>query len=398
MAKKALFQDHHNDILRQYKIAIIMSVYYINPRTENKWFIENPLWSAPDDGGYLNLSEGNGIKPSEIDKNENSLWRYKKALRLNSDIVTLGEGFTPLITTKWQNRVVNMKLDYLMPSGSFKDRGTAVMMNYLRQQNIDYILEDSSGNAGSSIATYAAFMGMRCRVVVPAAAPQGKKTQIYALGAEVIEIEGSREEVTNAALSMSKDIFYAGHNYQAYFLEGTKTLAFELWEQLHYRAPDAVIVPLGQGSNVIGLYLGFKELLRGKQINKLPRIYGIQAANCAPYHACYAVGKNDFVPIIPKPTIADGIASFRPVRLKENMEAIVSSGGECLVVEEEEIISSCHALHQRGFYTEITSAVVIAAFEQMIKVNKIAEQETTILVLTGNGLKATDRIASLMQK
>src|SRR5262249_21150923 len=137
-----------------------------------------------------------------------------------------------------------------------------------------------------------------------------------------------------------------GHNYQAFFLEGTKTLAFELWEQLGFRMPDAVIVPLGQGSNVIGLHIGFKELLTSEQIEKLPRIYGVQAANCAPYYAVYQSGGENCISITPQPTMADGIASYKPVRLRENLNAMRQTSGACLVVKEEEIISAheelCH--------------------------------------------------------
>jgi threonine synthase len=372
---------------------------YINPRTRKTWSIEMPLWSSPDDRKYVNLTEGKGIVRNLIDTQCNSLWRYRAALPLiNSNIESLGEGFTPLIETKWKSRTARMKLEYLMPSGSFKDRGTAVMMNYLKQCGIDYILEDSSGNAGASIATYAAFMGMRCRIVVPVSAPQGKKTQIRAMGAEVIEISGTREDVTKATLEMAKDIFYAGHNYQPYFLEGTKTLAFELWEQLEYNAPDVVIAPLGQGSNVMGLHIGFKALLAQGQIPKLPRIYGVQAASCAPYFAVFRSGRQDYIPITPRPTIADGIASFKPVRLAENLQAMRETGGECIAIEEEDIISAHQELRQRGFYTEPTSAVAAAAFDKLARENKIFDTEIIVLILTGSGLKATDKIATLLEK
>lgn len=372
---------------------------YLNPRTGKTWPIETPLWCAPDDGGYVNLSEGEGLTREQIDARCHSLWRYGAAIRVPAqNITSLGEGFTPLIETRWKNRTVRMKLDYLMPSGSFKDRGTAVMMNYLKQCGIDYILEDSSGNAGASIATYAAFMGIRCRIVMPSSAPQGKKTQIRAMGAEIVEISGTREDVTDAALEMAKGVFYAGHNYQPYFLEGTKTLAYELWEQLGFCAPDIAIAPLGQGSNVMGLYNGFKELLAAGQVSKLPRIYGVQAANCAPYFAAFRSGKQAYVPVAPLPTLADGIASFKPVRLAENLQAMHETGGECLAIEEGNILSAHRNLCRGGFYVEPTSAVAAAAFDQLVEENKISAAETAVLVLTGHGLKATDKIESLLEK
>ena len=289
---------------------------YVNPRTGAEWPTEAPLWRAPDDGGYVNLSPGAGLGPGDIDRGELSLWRYAKALRLAAPpIVTLGEGWTPLVHTTWGERPVWFKCDHLMPSGSFKDRGTAVMLNYLHQVGIEAVLEDSSGNAGASVATYAAALGMSCRVLVPASAPAPKKVQIAAFGAEVVAIEGSRDDVARAAEAEAERMFYACHNRQPHFLEGTKTLAFELWEQMGFRAPDAVVAPLGQGSNIMGLHIGFQELLAAGEIERLPRIYAVQAANCAPYHAAFeALGEpggetgGETIEIVAKPTLADGIA------------------------------------------------------------------------------------------
>ena len=127
------------------------------------------------------------------------------------------------------------KLESQMPTGSFKDRGTAVMLNHLIEVGVGPIHEDSSGNAGSSIATYAAAAGLQCRIYVPATAPRGKVVQIAASGAEVRAIPGTRQAVTEAALAAVGESFYASHNWQPFFIEGTKTLAYELWEQLGFR-------------------------------------------------------------------------------------------------------------------------------------------------------------------
>ncbi len=370
---------------------------YVNPRTQRTWPVETPLWAAPDDGGYLNLTEGKGISANEIDTKENSLWRYRAALRgIDANVKSLGEGFTPLVDAAFGGKNIKLKLDYLMPSGSFKDRGTAVMLNYLKTRGVESILEDSSGNAGASIASYAAYLRLRCRILVPASAPQGKKVQIKAAGADMIEIAGTREDVTDAALAMAKEIFYASHNYQAFFLEGTKTLAFELWEQLGFEIPDAVVVPLGQGSNVMGLHIGFRELLAAKQIKQLPRIYGVQAANCAPYFTTYQTGGETFTPIVPQATVADGIANAKPVRLRENLTAMRETNGACLAVAEQEIIAAHKELCQSGFYVEPTSAAALAGFNQLSQQGKIKNNETAVLILTGHGLKATDRIQSLL--
>ena len=157
------------------------------------------------------------------------------------------------------------KLDFMMPTGSFKDRGMTVMVSYLKSRGLDHVLEDSSGNAGASLSAYAAAAGMRCRILVPETASYPKIAQIAACGADVVTIQGSRQDVAEAALAMSAEIFYASHNWQPFFVEGTKTLAYELWEQLGFRAPDNVVVPVGYGSNVLGCERGFAELLRERR-------------------------------------------------------------------------------------------------------------------------------------
>src|SRR5207244_10640056 len=170
--------------------------------------------------------------------------------------ISLGEGWTPLVLRDWQGANVHFKLESQMPTGSFKDRGTAVMLNHLLEVGVGPIHEDSSGNAGASLATYAAAAGLPCRIYVPATAPRAKIVQIAAAGAEVRAIPGSRQAVTEAALAATGESFYASHNWHPYFIEGTKTLAYELWEQLGFAVPDNILVPTGYGSNILGLDRG----------------------------------------------------------------------------------------------------------------------------------------------
>lgn len=370
---------------------------YINPRTGATWPTTDALWKAPDDGGYVNLTPGPGLTPADIDTAEHSLWRYRRAVRLpRRPEATLGAGWTPLLPTPWNGLTVQMKADYLMASGSFKDRGTAVMLNYLKQAGVTSILEDSSGNAGASAATYAAALGLECRIMVPAAAPEAKKIQMAAMGAEVVAIAGSRDDVADAALAESERTFYASHNHQPFFLEGTKTLAFELWEQLGFQAPDCVVAPLGQGSNIMGSHIGFAELLQAGQIDRLPRIYAIQAAHCAPYHAAFQSGDDTVTPFPAQPTIADGIASATPVRLREVLAAVRESGGATLSVTEDEIVQGFTQLARCGFFVEPTTGAAAAGLTRLIDEGAIRPGETVAVVLTGSGLKAVEKIGSTL--
>src|SRR5262249_37220956 len=159
----------------------------------------------------------------------------------------------------------------------------------------------------------------------------------------------------DAALAMSREIFYASHNWHPLFVEGTKTLAYELWEQLGFRAPDNVVVPLGYGSNVLGCDRGFSELLRRGEIDRKPRLFGVQAASCAPYYAAFRSGVEHFVPVPAAPTIAEAIASSKPIRIREVLAPVRVSGGEIVAVAEDEIVRALAGLASQGFYVEPSS-------------------------------------------
>jgi threonine synthase len=372
--------------------AMTNDARYINPRTGATWPTAEPLWCAPDDAGYVNLTPGPGLSPEQIDTGEHSLWRYREALRLGSPARTLGEGWTPLVDAEWDGLPVHMKAEFLMPSGSFKDRGVSVMLSYLKQCGIREILEDSSGNAGASVATYGAALGFACRIYVPASAPAPKRYQIAAMGAEVIPVPGTRDDVAQAARAASKTCFYAGHNLQPFFLEGTKTLAFELWEQFDFSVPDNIVIPCGQGSNVMGCHIGFRELLARGLIASLPRLFAIQAANAAPYYAAYVAGSDEPVEIEAKPTIADGIASARGVRVREVLQAVRETGGRCLAVREDEIVDALRRMTAQGFFVEPTTAAAGAGLSRLIADGDITAGQSTVVILTGSGLKAVETI------
>jgi threonine synthase len=357
---------------------------------------DRPLWHC-DCGGPLDLEPGQGLRRSDIDADDASLWRYRAALALKeSPRVSLGEGWTPLVTRHWDGAPVRFKLESQMPTGSFKDRGTAVMLNHLLQVGVGPIHEDSSGNAGSSIATYAAAAGLRCRIYVPASAPRGKVVQIAAAGAEVRAIPGTREAVTEAALAAIGESFYASHNWHPYFIEGTKTLAYELWEQLGFAVPDNILVPTGYGSNILGLDRGFDELIRQGEISRRPRLFAVQAENCSALAAAWAVGAADYVPFTPTATIADGIATVKPVRTAEVLAALRRSGGGVVTVSEAEIGPALKTLGRLGLFVEPTAATAGAALSRLLRDRTIRPDKTTIVVLTGHGLKATDKTAKLL--
>jgi threonine synthase len=357
---------------------------------------DRPLWRC-ECGSHLNLSSGRGLNRSEIAAGEASLWRYAKALAVAAPPrVSLGEGWTPLVLRDWQGAKIRFKLESQMPTGSFKDRGTAVMLNHLLEVGVGPIHEDSSGNAGASIATYAAAAAIPCRIYVPAAAPRGKLVQIAASGAEVRAVPGTRQNVAEAALTAIGESFYASHNWQPFFIEGTKTLAYELWEQLGFVAPDNILVPTGYGSNILGLDRGFEELERNGEIVGRPRLFAVQAANCAAFAAAWEAGEDRFVPFSARPTMADGIATPRPIRVREVLGALRRSKGGVVAVAEDEIAPALAALGRRGLFVEPTAATAGAALTRLLRDGTIAAGQLTVAMLTGSGLKAAERVGELL--
>jgi threonine synthase len=358
---------------------------------------DRPRWRC-DCGSHLNLAPGAGLKRGQIAAGEASLWRYAAALALaGPPRVSLGEGWTPLVRRDWAGAPVHFKLESQMPTGSFKDRGTAVMLNHLLEIGVGPIHEDSSGNAGAALATYAAAAGLPCTIFVPSSAPRAKLVQIAAVGAELRPVPGPRQAATEAALAAIGESFYASHNWHPFFIEGTKTLAYELWEQLGFRPPDNVLVPTGYGSNILGLARGFDELARqGEIAGTGPRLFAVQAKNCAALAAAWAAGADHPVPFAAASTVADGIATPRPVRTAEVLGAVRRSGGAVVAVDEAAIAPALQALGRCGLFVEPTAATAGAALTRLLADGTITAGETTVAVLTGHGLKAAERIADLL--
>jgi threonine synthase len=329
----------------------------------------------------LNLGAPAIFDPQQIDARAHGIWRYRRTFPLPSDAepVTLGEGGTPLVTATVDGRAVHFKLEYLNPTGSFKDRGMAVMLTALRAGGVREAIEDSSGNAGASFAGYAARAGIKARVFVPAAASGPKRAQIAAFGAEVVPVEGPRSKASEAALAAAGEgAVYASHIYNPLGLAGHATAAYELWEQLGH-APENVVLPVGHGTLLLGLQRGFKVLKAAGWIERLPKLIGVQALACAPLWAVQTYGPQGLGWVAEGETVAEGIRVARPVRGDAVLAAIAESGGALLAVDEPAIAAGRDALARLGFYVEATSAVIWEALKQ-------TPGECAAL-LTGHGLK-----------
>jgi threonine synthase len=369
---------------------------YIDPRSGATFPLDQPRWCGPDLAPLL-LTPLPGLTREQIDGTTRSLWRYRAAFPFAvDDPVTMGEGTTPLVPRTIAGVQVLLKCEWFNPTGSFKDRGSSVMISLLRAQGIEHILEDSSGNGGAAVSAYAAACGMAATIMTPASTSPAKTVQMRAHGATVELIPGSRQDTADAAVARSSSVFYASHNWHPFFLQGTKTLAYELWEDLGFRVPDNVITPCGAGSNVLGCEIGFSELLRAGQIERLPRIFAAQPANCAPIAAAFMAGSDAAVPTTIAPTMAEGTAIARPIRLREVLGTLRQTRGGAVTLTEQEIARATLDLARIGIYVEPTSAQAAAACAKLLETGTITPEQTTVLVMTGTGLKATPRIAELL--
>jgi threonine synthase len=346
-------------------------------------------WRCPC-GGPLDLPRSTTSSLVEAGTGGAGLWRYRSAFPAIADgnAVTLGEGLTPLLPARHRPGL-SYKLDYLFPTGSFKDRGTTVLASCLRQLGIERAVEDSSGNAGASMAAYFAAAGIAATIFVPAATSPGKTDQIRAFGADLRRVEGSRADVTQAAMDALDAGYYASHLWSPYFLAGTMTVAFELWEQLDQRVPDVVIVPAGGGTLLLGAYLGFQHLMRAGLTSRMPTLIGAQAERFAPLYRAFEAGRESTagVPFDEGQTWAEGIRLRDPPRSRQMLRAVRETGGWFEPVPEAEIRAAWRLLARQGLYVEPTAAVAPAAAERIAARGAIKRDQTTVVVLTGSGLK-----------
>jgi threonine synthase len=302
----------------------------------------------------------------------------------------MNEGFTPLEEVAFNGNRTLIKIDYLFPTGSYKDRGATVLMSKMKEWGVQKVVEDSSGNAGSAIAAYCARAGIECEIYVPRYTSSEKTVQIQAYGAILKRVQGSRERTAEVAIRAASKIPYASHCWNPFFLHGTKTFAFEVWEQMDWKAPDVLVLPMGHGTLFLGAYLGFKELKEAGMIKRIPRLVGVQSAFCAPLYQAFKRGWRETRPVENKETVAEGIAIAEPVRGRQILEAIQGTDGEILVVTEKEIRMALKEMGRKGHFIEPTSAATIAGLKKYLR--KKRGRETIVSTLTGTGLKSVGKM------
>lgn len=342
--------------------------------TGESYETSDPRWRS-DTGALLDLEFDAHFETIE----RPGMWKYGSAIPIEDDahIVSFDEGDTPLTPFRIKDTNVLLKQDHLLPSGSYKDRGASVLISRAVEIGVDRVVEDSSGNAGAAIAAYCARARIGCDIFVPASTSPAKLAQIEAYGATLHRIPGTREDTAHAALNAAEGNFYASHVWNPWFFHGTKTFSYEIFDQLGGSPPDRVIIPTGNGTLLIGAWIGFNDLLAAGRIDRVPQLFAIQAEQCAPLAAtdrgtAFERGV----------TQADGIAIAEPARLDQMLRIVGDTGGRILTVTEAEIEVAHRQAASQGWFIEPTSAAALAA------VPKLDQGGTTVVPLTGHGLKS----------
>ena len=292
------------------------------------------------------------------------------------EAVTLGETETPLLPLVIDGCRFYLKMEDRQPTGSFKDRGAKRLIGELAHIGIDHVVVDSAGNAGAAVAAYAATAGIACRVYVPDDVSAERVKQITAYSADIVRVPNGRAQTMEMAQEELGDAYYASHIYNPLFIDGVKSMAYEIYQQLGDAVPDNIFVPIGNGTMLLGLYQGFEE------IGRLPHFIGIQSTKCAPVVEAF----HDLPEVPHKNTIAETIRVSAPPRMEDILKALRRSGGDAVAVEDSDILKAAKTLNRRGIYAELTAAAGLAGARAFFA-DGMPDNYRVIIPVPGSGLK-----------
>ena len=323
---------------------------------------------------------------SLVDRDNWSIFRYRAFMPISGNewqSISLGEGLTPVIQF---NEDVMLKMDYFMPTLSFKDRGAAVLIAHCKSIGVDSVVQDSSGNAGNSVAAYCAKADIDCEIFVPEGTSPKKIDMISSHNAKVNVVTGSRDNCAKVCRDKSdkEGKYYANHVYNPFFYEGTKTYIYEVYEQLN-RIPENIFIPLGNGTLFIGIIKALEEFLGSGIIDKMPHIIAVQSEYCDPFAKAVEIKDTKPVKVIPLPTMAEGIAIGEPMRGEEILEYIYSYNIEVITAPENRILEARALLATKGIFVEHTTAATYAAY---MKYCDLKGRTPALIPMCGAGLKS----------
>ncbi len=333
-----------------------------------------------------------------------SIWRYADLLPASADgAVSLGAGFTPLVradrlAAELGLRELWIKNDTLNPTGSFKDRVVSVALTKAQELGFKVAACASTGNLANSVAAHAAHAGMDSVVFIPADLEAGKVVTTAVFGGRLIAVDGNYDDVNRLCAELAGEHpswAFVNVNVRTYYAEGSKTLAFEVAEQLGWTAPDHVIVPVASGSQLTKVAKGFKELWSVGLLDEEPhvRISGAQASGCSPVATAFAAGRDVVKPVKPD-TIAKSLAIGNPADGPYAIDAVRTSGGGFGSVTDDQIVDGIRLLARtEGIFAETAGGVTIASLVQLVDSGVVRPDERVVALVTGNGLKTIEAVA-----
>ena len=382
---------------------------------QTEYKIDERLYVCSRCGGLLDVVSQNTVgdvgslrelwreRKSSLDVRDRSgVWRFREFLPFAEDaeVVSLGEGNTPLYDAPRSAdycRLSHLKLKHqgCNPTGSFKDTGMTVAVTQARALGARFVACASTGNTAASLAAYAARAELPCAIIVPGGqVSHAKLAQALDYGAKVLEVEGNFDSCMNVIRELSEDgTVYLVNSINPFRIEGQKTVAFELAEQLEWYVPDHLVLPGGNLGNSSAFGKGFRELLKSGLIDRLPKITVVQATGAAPFARFYSESKHDaFVNEEHPQTLASAIKIGAPVSWPKAWRAVSETGGSVITVTEQEIADAKAVIGRDGIGCEPASATTVAGIRKLVQDGAIKEDETVVAVLTGHLLKDTDYV------
>ncbi len=352
------------------------------------------------------LEAARGVVTREsIEAGPNSIWRYGALLPdPGVEPVDLGAGWTPLRRATRLAEVLGvrelwLKDDTRNPTGSFKDRVVSVALSSARRLGFTTAACASTGNLATSVAAHAAAIGWPSVTIIPSDLEKSKIAMAAIFGGTVLGVEGNYDDVNRLCIELvaeHEDWAFANINLRPYYAEGSKTLAFEIAEQLGWRTPDQVVVPVASGSQLTKVAKGFREFIElGLVDGEAPTLFGAQATGCSPIATAFADGVDVVTPQRPN-TIARSLAIGNPADGPYVLDELRARGGDCGSVADEEILE-CIGLLARteGIFAETAGGVTIASLRQMIERGSIDRDKSIVAIISGHGLKTLDAVADI---
>jgi len=357
---------------------------------------------GPLEVSYDLVGAKEAITRESIARGPNSIWRYG-ALLPDPGVapVDLGAGWTPLQRASRLAEVLGVKELWLKddtrnPTGSFKDRVVSVALSSARRLGYATAACASTGNLATSVAAHAAFIGWPSITIIPADLEKSKIAMAAIFGGTVLGVEGSYDDVNRLCIELvaeHADWAFVNVNIRPYYAEGSKTLAFEIAEQLGWRAPDQVVVPVASGSQLTKVAKGFKEFIElGLIDGPAPVLFGAQATGCSPIATAFANGADVITPQRPN-TIARSLAIGNPADGPYVLDELRLNGGDCGSVPDSEILECIRLLAQtEGIFAETAGGVTIACLRQMVERGTIDPNKSIVAIISGHGLKTLDAV------